>query len=74
LKLWTAIGGFGIRFLAVQSPPIIVKIVEPKKDPTAGLGEVFLNALGLTGVIVLAAITCAAIFAAILYWFRSRST
>jgi hypothetical protein len=64
----------GLTILALQSSPIIVKLVEPKKDPTGGLGQVFVNALGLTGAIVLGAVACAAIFAAVLYWLRSRST
>jgi hypothetical protein len=73
-ELGTAICALGIRDLAAQSSPIIVKIIEPKKDPISGLGQVFLNALGLTGVIVLGAVACAAIFAGVLYWLRSRST
>jgi hypothetical protein len=58
--------------LNVQQPsPIIVKIVEPEHDPT-GLGAVLIGALGLTGVIVLAALLCALVFGAALFWFRSR--
>jgi hypothetical protein len=55
----------------LQPPPIIVKIVEPNRDPT-GLGAVLIGALGLTGVIVLAALVFALIFGAGLFWFRSR--
>jgi hypothetical protein len=55
----------------VQPSPIIVKIVEPKRDPT-GLAGVLIGALGLTGVIVLAALLCALIFGAGLFWYRSR--
>ncbi len=55
----------------VQPPPIIVKIVEPKRDPT-GLSGVLIGALGLTGVIVLAALATAVVFAAVLFWWRSR--
>ena len=53
------------------SPPIIVKIIEPNRDPT-GLADVLLGALGLTGVMVLGAVIAAAIFAAALFWSRSR--
>jgi hypothetical protein len=53
------------------SPPIIVKIIEPNRDPT-GLADVLIGALGLTGVMVLIAVIAAAIFAAVLFWSRSR--
>jgi hypothetical protein len=56
----------------IQSPPIIVKLIEPKRDPT-GLAHVFLDALGLTGVIVVAALVAAVIFGIVLFWIRSRS-
>jgi len=52
-------------------PPIIVKIIEPKRDPT-GLGAVLIGALGLTGVIVLAALVFAVVFGVTLFWIRSR--
>jgi len=61
----------GVGLLAQPSPPIIVKIVEPKKDPT-GLADVLIGALGLTGVMVLGAVIAAAVFAALLFWSRSR--
>ena len=54
-----------------QSSPVIVKLIEPKTDPT-GLAHVFLDALALTGVIVLAALVAAAIFGTLLFWIRSR--
>ena len=53
------------------SPPIIVKIIEPNRDPT-GLADVLIGALGLTGVLVSIAVIAAAIFAAVLFWSRSR--
>ena len=53
------------------SPPIIVKIIEPNKDPT-GLADVLIGALGLTGVMVLIAVIAAGVFAAVLFWSRSR--
>jgi hypothetical protein len=56
----------------LQPAPIIVKIVEPKGDPT-GLAGVLIGALGLTGVIVLAALVFALIFGATLFWWRSRT-
>jgi hypothetical protein len=53
-----------------QQAPIIVRIA-PKKDPT-GLAGVLLDALGLTGVLVLGALLLGAVFAAILFLARSR--
>jgi hypothetical protein len=56
----------------IQSAPVIVRLIEPKRDPT-GLAHVFLDALGLTGVIVAAALVAAVIFGVVLFWVRSRS-
>jgi hypothetical protein len=53
------------------SSPIIVKIVEPKEET---LYDVMVGALGLTGVMVVAAIVAALVFGAVLFWVRSRST
>lgn len=59
--------------MAIQpSNPIIVRIVEPPRDPT-GLREVLLGALGLTTVIVLLAVLLGLVFAGVLLWIRSRS-
>ena len=52
------------------SSPIIVKIVEPKAE---SLYDVLYGALGLTGVLALASVVAAVVFAAILFWVRSRS-
>jgi hypothetical protein len=56
---------------AFQNQPVIVKIIEPNRDPT-GLADVLIGSLGLTGVMVLIAVIAAAIFGAILFWMRSR--
>lgn len=50
--------------------PIIVKIVEPK--PT-GLAEVFIGALGLSGVLFALSIVFAAVLAGGLFLLRSRN-
>ena len=50
--------------------PIIARIVEPKQE---SLYEVLFGALGLTGVLALASVVMAIVFAAILFWVRSRS-
>jgi hypothetical protein len=54
-------------------PPIIVRIIEPPADPTGGLGDLLLSALGVSGVMFLGAILMGIVTAGILYWLRSRS-
>jgi hypothetical protein len=49
--------------------PIIVKLVEPPKDPT-GLAEVLIGALGLTGAITLLAVVLGALTAVVIFWAR----
>jgi hypothetical protein len=49
--------------------PIIIKIVE---TPEKGLGDILLEALGLTGALALGAVLCAVALGALLYWIRSR--
>ena len=54
--------------------PIIVKIIPPEaKSELAGLADVLLGSLGLTGVIVLAAVVLGAVMAGVMFWVRSRS-
>ena len=60
-------------FQTPPSSPIIVKIIEPPSD-VSGLGEVLLGALGLTGVIVLAAVLFGVICAGLIYFVHSRQT
>ncbi len=61
-------------FLQAQpSKPIIVKIIEtPAKTELQGLADVLIGSLGLTGVIVLAALLLGLVFASVLFWVRSR--
>jgi hypothetical protein len=59
--------------LSALQPPVTVRIIEPKADPTGGLADVLLTSLGLTGVLVLIAIAAGAIFAGILFLIRSRA-
>jgi hypothetical protein len=54
-------------------PPVTVRIIDPNTDPT-GLGDVLLRSLGLTGVLALLALVAGVVFAAVLFWIRSRST
>jgi hypothetical protein len=58
----------------LQAKPIIVKIIptEPKSE-LAGLSDVLLGSLGLTGVIAIAAVLLGLVMAGILFWVRSRS-
>ena len=55
-----------------QPPSIIVKIVEPKSDLET-LSDVFLGSLGLAGMLSLGAVVLAAIFAGVLFVWRSRN-
>ena len=59
--------------MTVQDPitPVIVKIIEPPKDPT-GLADVLVGALGLTGVLGLAAVSIGIAIGAVIFWMRSR--
>jgi hypothetical protein len=65
--------------LAVQdlpASPIIVRIIEPKKDPT-GLGrlsEILVGSLGLTGALLLLAALLGVLLAGLTYWVRSRQS
>jgi hypothetical protein len=57
------------------SSPIIVKIIPPEqKSELSGLADVLLGSLGLTGVIVLAAVILGALMAGVMFWVRSRSS
>ena len=54
--------------------PIIVKIIPPEqKSELSGLADVLLGSLGLTGVIVVAAVLLGAVMAVLMFWIRSRS-
>jgi hypothetical protein len=54
-----------------EPPPVMVKIMPKSGDPT-GLSDVLIGALGLTGVLILAAVLLAAVFAGILFFFRFK--
>jgi hypothetical protein len=57
----------------LQSKPIIVSIPQdPPKSELSGLADVLLGSLGLTGIIVIAALLLGALMAAIMFWVRSR--
>ena len=60
--------------LAVQpsNEPIIVRIIDPPPD-IAGLADVLLGALGITGVIAIGALVVGLGFAGVLFWLRSRA-
>jgi hypothetical protein len=60
--------------LAQSDKPIIVSIPPDKpKSELSGLADVLIGSLGLTGVIVIAAVLMGAIMAALMFWVRSRS-
>jgi ABC-type phosphate transport system permease subunit len=71
-SLLTSIPTSAFRLQTFQKSPIIVKLVEPPKDPT-GLAGVLVGALGLAGAITLVAVACGLVTAAIIYLVRSRS-
>ena len=55
--------------------PIIVRIPQdPPKSELSGLSDVLLGSLGLTGVIVVAAVVLGLLLAGVMFWVRSRSS
>jgi ABC-type phosphate transport system permease subunit len=59
------------RLASTQSQPVIVKLVEPKTDPT-GLSDIIIGSLGLAGVVALVTVALGAVIAAVLFYARSR--
>ena len=60
------------RLASTQSQPIIVKLVEPRTDPT-GLSDIIIGALGLAGALALVAVALGAVIAGVLFVVRSRN-
>ena len=58
------LSGAVLRLASSQSQPIIVKLVEPKTDPT-GLSGIIIGSLGLAGALGLIAV--------VLFYARSRN-
>ncbi len=57
----------------LQSSPIIVTIKQaPPPSELSGLADVLLGSLGLTGVIVVAAVLMGTLLAGAMFWIRSR--
>jgi hypothetical protein len=77
LRLACGVLALSSRAFALQtapSKPVIVKIIPPEqKSELSGLADVLLGSLGLTGVIVLAAVLLGAVMAGVMFWVRSRS-
>jgi hypothetical protein len=63
---------FSLLALQPSNEPIIVRIIDPPPD-IAGLADVLLGALGITGVITLGALVVGVGFAGLLFWIRSRA-
>jgi hypothetical protein len=63
---------FSLLGLQPSNEPIIVKIIDPPPD-IAGLADVLLGALGITGVIAIGALVIGLGFAGVLFWLRSRT-
>ena len=53
--------------------PIIVTIKEPENSELNGLSDLLIGSLGVAGVLILGALVAAAVFAGLLFWFRSRA-
>ena len=66
-----------LTFLALgvqaQPDPVIVRIIQPPRDPTEGLADVLIGSLGLSGAITVLAILCGIVMGGVLFWIRSRS-
>jgi ABC-type phosphate transport system permease subunit len=59
--------------LGQPDKPIIVRIPQdPPKSELSGLADVLLGSLGLTGVIVVAAVLLGVALAGVMFWVRSR--
>jgi hypothetical protein len=62
-------------FTALQQQPdspVMIDIAPPDKGDPTGLSDVLIGALGLSGVLILCAVVLAAIFAGVLFLWRSR--
>ena len=62
-------------FTALQrqpDAPVMIDIAPPDKGDPTGLADVLIGALGLSGALILCAVVLAAIFAAVLFFWRSR--
>jgi hypothetical protein len=57
----------------ILQEPIIVRIIEPPDDPIADIGNVLMSALGISGVITVAALLIGLVVGGVMYWIRSRS-
>jgi hypothetical protein len=56
----------------VQSSPIIVRLIDPPRDPT-GLADVLIRALGLTGALTLTAVTLGVLLAGVMFFLRRHN-
>jgi hypothetical protein len=54
-----------------EAAPVIVRIIEPPKDPT-GLADVLVGVLGLSTVLGLSAISIGIAIGVLIFWVRSR--
>jgi hypothetical protein len=51
--------------LAIQSQPVIVRVIEPTVETTS-VADVLIGAIGLTGVLILVAVLLGAVLGAVL--------
>jgi hypothetical protein len=59
--------------LQLLQEPIIVRIIEPPDDPIGDIRNVLVSALGISGVITVAALLMGVIVGGLMFWLRSRS-
>ena len=60
-------------FLLQQQPPIVVEVdPQPAASPSISYGGMLLSALGLVGVILLAAFVVGGIVGAVIIWRKKR--
>jgi hypothetical protein len=72
--LWAFVPAVTVFAQNVPGKPIIVTIPPDKpKSELSGLADVLIGSLGLTGIIVIAAVLMGAIMAALMFWVRSRA-
>ena len=56
----------------IQQEPVVVDIRQPEDNTIEGLADIFIGALGFTGIFVAVAVLAGVAIAAFIYWRRSH--
>jgi hypothetical protein len=56
----------------IQQEPVLIDIRKPDEDTLEGLADIFIGALGFTGLFVILALVLGIGIAAFIYWRRSH--